>query len=280
MNITSIPTSSEARLLETRDLLPILANSENTLIVDLSRREVYDQVHVPGAVWLDFRQLQAGTAPAPGDIPSEKRLSTMLSEIGLKPNMRVIAYDDEGGGWAGRFLWTLEMVGHTNYAYMNGGIHAWLADQLPAENAPNEAKPSNYQAKIIGTDMMRKEDIMSALGNDDFIVWDARSYDEYTGGRMFAQKGGHIPGAAHFEWVSLMDKANNMRLKPLDAIQNVLNDLGLTQDKTIVTHCQTHHRSGLTWLVAKILGYPNIKAYAPSWAEWGNDPDTPVESLI
>lgn len=273
---------TDSLLLETRDLLPILANGE-ALIVDLSKREVYEQVHVPGAVWFDFRALQAGTAPAPGDIPTEEVLSRVMSDIGLTPETKVIAYDDEGGGWAGRFLWTLEMLGHNNYAYMNGGIHAWLADELPVENAINTPTPSHYDAKIIGDDMMRKEEIIEALNNnedDNFIVWDARSHDEYTGGRMFAQKGGHIPGAAHFEWTSLMDRSRNLRLKPLDQIQNVLTDLGVTADKIVVTHCQTHHRSGLTWLVGKILGYPNIKAYPPSWQEWGNDPDTPVESLI
>jgi thiosulfate/3-mercaptopyruvate sulfurtransferase len=29
--------------------------------------------------------------------------------------------------------------------------------------------------------------------------------------------------------------------------------------------------------VAKSLGYPRVKAYAGSWSEWGNHPDTPVE---
>ncbi|MHA5861605.1 rhodanese-like domain-containing protein, partial [Pseudomonas aeruginosa] len=50
-----------------------------------------------------------------------------------------------------------------------------------------------------------------------------------------------------------------------------------TPDKEVITHCQTHHRSGFTYLVAKALGYPRVKGYAGSWSEWGNHPDTPVE---
>ncbi|MDG1207545.1 MAG: sulfurtransferase, partial [Pseudomonadales bacterium] len=42
-------------------------------------------------------------------------------------------------------------------------------------------------------------------------------------------------------------------------------------------HCQTHHRSGLTYLIGKILGF-DIRAYDGSWAEWGNDPTTPIET--
>jgi len=44
----------------------------------------------------------------------------------------------------------------------------------------------------------------------------------------------------------------------------------------MITHCQSHHRSGFTYLVGKALGF-NIRAYHGSWAEWGNHPTTPVE---
>ena len=30
-------------------------------------------------------------------------------------------------------------------------------------------------------------------------------------------------------------------------------------------------------VLAKALGYPRVKAYAGSWGEWGNHPDTPIE---
>jgi len=56
-----------------------------------------------------------------------------------------------------------------------------------------------------------------------------------------------------------------------------LAELGIAGDKTIVTHCQTHHRSGFTYLVGKLLGFPRLKAYPGSWSEWGNTLDTPIE---
>ena len=53
--------------------------------------------------------------------------------------------------------------------------------------------------------------------------------------------------------------------------------MGLTKDKRIATHCQQHHRSGFTYMVARILGYDKIAGYGGSWAEWGNLDHTPVE---
>ena len=55
-----------------------------------------------------------------------------------------------------------------------------------------------------------------------------------------------------------------------------LQALGIVPEQEIITHCQTHHRSGFTYLVARLLGYPRIKAYAGSWSEWGARQDTPV----
>lgn len=239
---------------------------------------MYDEAHVPGAVHLDFRYTQAGTAPAPGALPPEDALSEMLSYLGLTPDTHVVAYDDEGGGWAGRFLWLLEMVGHTKWSYLDGGIHAWISARLPYEQQANTPVHSDYRAKVSGDAAVDKDYLRRHLGDPELVIWDARSREEYDGVRALALRAGHIPGAAHFDWIDCMDRRRQLRLRDLDELRRILADLGISADKDVVTHCQTHHRSGLTWLVGKLLGFPRIRAYAGSWSEWGNDPSLPVDS--
>lgn len=115
---------------------------------------------------------------------------------------------------------------------------------------------------------------MAKLGNSDFTVWDARTPGEYTGVKAQALRNGHIPGAINCEWTQLHDTNNALRIRA-DA-KEFLQAQGFTSDKEIVTHCQSHRRSGFTYVVGKSLGL-NIKAYDGSWSEWGNREDTPIE---
>lgn len=268
-------------LLEPEELQPLL-NNDDLLIIDQSKLETYLNAHVPGAIHLDFKKLQLGERFTPGALPSLEQLSEVFSELGLTEDKHVIAYDDEGGGWAGRLIWVLDMIGHSRYSYLNGGIHAWLQADLATEEGQKTAVKSRFSVTALDSRYaLTKEQILARLNttnssdSNPLAIWDARSAAEYSGEKVISARGGHIPGAVNYEWTLGMDSARGLRIKDLTEFDNLLNSLGLTADKEIVTHCQTHHRSGFTYLVGKILGR-NMKGYAGSWAEWGNDENTPI----
>src|SRR5690554_1808672 len=263
-------------LLEPSQLAASLPVSGQVLIIEQAGRDNYLQNHIPGSVWLDFKRLQLGTAPTPGALPSMAQLSAVFSELGLTPDTHVICSDDEGGGWAGRLIWVLDCLGHTRYSYLNGGLVAWRAEGLPTSSTETLPTASVYQAELRNPDCsLTKEQILQRLGQPDFAIWDARSRAEYTGEKVISARGGHIPGAVNYEWTLGMNKARGLRINDLETFRSLLNDLGIDATKEVATHCQTHHRSGFTYPVGKILG-PNIKGYAGSWSEWGNNPATPV----
>jgi len=74
-----------------------------------------------------------------------------------------------------------------------------------------------------------------------------------------------------------MDQKHQLKIKDNSELLHTLNNLGINGDNEVITHCQTHHRSGFTYLLGKVLGFKNIKAYPGSWSEWGNDANTPIE---
>ncbi|QTP55808.1 sulfurtransferase [Billgrantia sulfidoxydans] len=270
------------------NLLPLIVEPEQLaahlddpqlLVVDVPlKAESYQEGHVPGAIFLDFRHLLRGEGEVANEVPSVEALSQLFSSLGLTRDTHVVAYDDEGGGWAGRLLWTLELIGHTRYSYLNGGIHAWRQAGQPVSREPTAATPSDYEAEILHPEVaIDRLELQERLGEKGFAIWDARSPAEYRGEKGENKQLGHIPGAVNMEWTEAMDKERALRIRDYAELVTELEALGLTPNMEVVTHCQSHHRSGFTWLVGKALGFENIRGYAGSWQEWGNRDDTPIE---
>ena len=275
---SSHPSPSEA------DLLPLIVEPQqlaemldhpDIVIVDVPLKAESHARHVPGARLLDFKQLVGSNDDDIPGVPSPEALSGVMSALGITRDSHVVAYDDEGGGWAGRLLWTLALLGHTRYSYLNGGLHAWQGDGLPLSDTASDWSPSEYHAAYMDTSVMAtREDILDRLAAEDpqesVVVWDARSAEEYRGEKGQNARLGHIPGAVHFEWTEAMDRERNLRIRDYAELVTELGARGLNPEQHIVTHCQSHHRSGLTWLVGQALGFSDVRAYPGSWKEWGN----------
>ncbi len=246
------------------------------LIVDLCKPEVYARSHIPGAVHLEYRYLVAPQPPAMGQIPSEAQLTEVLSALGLSEDTSVVAYDDEGGGRAARLLWTLDSVGHSRGSLLNGGLHAWMAENRPLDNELITPVRKQYRVTIHGDAIADKAYILAHLDDASVQLVDTRSPAEYHGQQQRAARAGHIPGAVNFDWVNAMDPTRNLRLRTQDELRVSLTNLGVVPNKEIVTYCHTHHRSAHTYVTLKSLGYQRVRGYPGSWSEWGNSPDVPV----
>jgi len=273
----SLPVLVTAELLNT-----YLGQHSQVLIIDLSSAEVYAQGHIQGAVNIVPSQLSTGKPPTPGALPALHDLQALLESVGFTAAHHVVVYDDAAGSWAGRMCWMLEVIGHSSYSLLDGGLSAWRAAGFSVSTEASANKQSHLAGLCIHQHwLMDSAEIVAHLGRPDFAVWDARAPEEYSGLKCVSAKGGHIPNAVNFDWVRLYDAKQHNCLRPINEIREELIAAGLTPDKTIVTHCQTHRRSGLTWFVAaKLLGYPNIKAYPGSWAEWGNSEHLPIEKSL
>lgn len=252
-------------------------DSPDLVIVDLGNPSHYQQQHLRGAVHLSRQHLISGVAPVPGACPEISTLCAVMAYLGIDNSKKVVLYDDEGGGWAGRMAWSMDLLGLNNWQYLNGGIVPWIKDGFPTESTVNQPNSIEVNSVVEPCSMTRilADEIINSLENSDFAIWDARSPGEYSGDIIRSSRGGHIPGAINLEWTQLMDRDNNLRIRK-DA-QQILDDLGLSKDKHIATHCQSHHRSSFTYMVGKILGYKNIRGYDGSWGEWGNLEHTPIE---
>ncbi|RKG38939.1 sulfurtransferase [Acinetobacter rongchengensis] len=265
-------------LVEAEQIVPFLGH-ESLRIVDLSRSSVYEQLHIPHAIHLKPQLLVRQEEQASGLLPDEAGLNALIEYLNISPNHHVVVYDDEGGAWAGRLIWNLHCLGFKNVSLLNGGIHAWLGAGYPTSSEVEDLAKveSLVQVNLDNIEQYRIEysQLLEKVNQQSTQLWDCRTDDEYTGQRLAARRGGHIPNAIHFEWSSAINRQNHLKLHPLERTQQRLEQLGFQLDQPVVVYCQSHHRSGLAYIVGRLLGW-NIQAYDGAWSEWGNRLDSPI----
>lgn len=264
-------------LIEPEALQAMLADAQ-LLVVDLSKAATYAQLHIPGAMHMEYSILNSGTQPAPGLLPPEERLAQIAGLLKLDKMSRIVAYDDEGSGRAARLAWTLHYLGYESVQVLNGGLHAWNNEGHPVDNQPVLPDITATLPLAARNPSVLADDtyILEHLDDESVALLDARTPEEYAGTKVRAARGGHIPGAVNLNWLDTMDKNRNLRLKSPDILNDALRTLGIRIEQEVITYCQSHHRSAHAWLMLKSLGFPRVRGYAGSWSEWGNHPDTPV----
>lgn len=254
---------------------------DDLVILHITGPARYHEFHVPGALFLDGAHIVKVARPMYGLLPDTAEFAQLLTSLGITPDTHVVAYDDEGGGWASRMLWTLDVAGHKRFSLLNGGLVSWVNEGFPVSQQPSV--PVRREACAVdwntGADspVADADYILSRLGATDLGLLDARTPEEFSGEKKFAGRGGHIPGARLLNWVDTIDQDRNLRLKPEDQLLDMLHQRDLDRDKEIICYCQSHHRSSHSYIMLKALGYPRIKGYPGAWSDWGNRPDTPVE---
>ena len=257
------------RLLEPSETLE---NPGAQLFADARKPNLYEKSRLPGAVCL-FKGLFTHD-------PNE--IAAQLGKLGASRDSRIVLYDDGSGLSVGPALWTLDRVGHPNTAVLNGGIDAWNAQGGTLETGAPSVQPTEYvyEGGLAYDNLADKAWVMASLEDDGSALLDSRSEPEFTGEKKEAARGGHIPGAVHFDWTETVatDDRKITRFLPKELLQAKLNAKNLTGDKKIACYCQIGIRSAQTYAVLRMLGYPNALNYEASWAEWGNDPNAPIET--
>lgn len=247
------------------------------LLVDLCSPEIAAICHLSSAHYVDYRRIVKIDKPVVGLMPDADSLSALLTSIGATADKFIVAYDDEGGGRAARFLWTMEVLGHKHYALLDGGIVAWAAGKFPVSRDTPSTVPGDYPVSLKDHATADHTYILNRLNDVDVALVDTRTPAEFSGAKKLAARGGHIPGAVNFNWVDAMNPNRDLQLKDTASLRATFEAMGITPDKEIIVYCHSHHRSAHTFMVLKHLGYKRLRGYAGAWSDWGNRADTPVE---
>ncbi len=268
-------------------------NDPSVRILDIRSQQAYNKGHIPGAVNIPVGEIVTTVNGVPFMF-DQQGVQQALDRSGLTPDMTAVIYDDLGMLNAARMFWTLEYVGHADARILDGGWNAWNADYRQVSSETPNYQPSQYPIQLVPSKVVSEQELLQRLNDPNYIILDVRSPQEYTGKIKGSSRGGHIPGAINFPWLNdltggdavfttmpdwqayLQDPDVEI-LRPASQIQSMFDQLGVRQDQTVVTHCQTFWRGAQVYYVLRLMGYDNVRGYDGAWAQWGSDPNTPID---
>jgi thiosulfate/3-mercaptopyruvate sulfurtransferase len=224
-------------------------------------------------VWVDA----AAWAKAFAEGQDEGEWAVRIAHVGVLPTASVVIYDDNLGRDAARIWFILRYWGVKDVRLLNGGWAAWKANKgkVTAEDS-GVAVPQLVEIKKQPARLTTKDELLKLLKDKPPQIIDARSTGEYFGTQETAKRNGSIPGAKHFEWSDTIDKKTG-RFKSADGLAKLFAEAGIDPSKPAVTYCQSGGRAAVLAFALELMGAKDVSNYYRSWAEWGNDPDTPID---
>ena len=246
---------------------------DSVRVVDVRDAWEYDVIgHVPGAVNVPFDSFRADehATESDGMLPGEDAFAALMREVGISRDDHVVAYDDDHGVFAARFLVTAELYGHPTdrLHLLDGDFSAWQLDHETTGEAPDPT-PSEYDARRSeATPLVDADAVAAAIEDDGTVIVDTREQWEYDEG--------HIPGAIRLDWRELVDDETR-GLKAEATIREILTDRGIVPGKRVLLYCNTARRISHTYVVLRWLGYEYLAFYEGSLTEW-EAAGRPIES--
>jgi thiosulfate/3-mercaptopyruvate sulfurtransferase len=267
---------ANSQVLVSTEWTDLRRNDPSVTVVEIDEDiEAYKNGHIPGAISWNWRTDLVDKLRR--DILGPADLEELLSQSGISNNTTVVLYGDKGNWYAAWAFWQLKIYGHRDARILNGGRDKWVAEGRELTRVLPTVNPSKYRSRTLNQELRAFLPLVkTAVKSQDYEIVDARSEDEFQGvasptqsERTVSQRSGHIPGAKNIPWGLFCE--NDGTFRSPEELRLLFESKGVTPDKEVVTYSRVGERSSHAWFVLKhLLGYPVVKNYDGSWAEWGN----------
>lgn len=263
-------------LMETAELAGQLHDS-NLRILDARPTSEYQQGHIPGAVSLPASETDSLPANATGFPIPAAQAEELFRNAGINPSSSIVVYDSQGHRFAARVFYVLEFFGHPRVSVLNGGFPKWQKEGRPISTERVTVALGDFTPDVKPSLMATADWVKQNLGAPGVKLVDARSPEEYAGSPAQGARSGHIPGAVNLEWKQCLAAGDAPTVLDMPELQRLFAGAGVEPSQEVVAYCQAGTRASMTYLALRLLGFPRVRLYDGSWAEWSALSDAPVE---
>lgn len=248
-------------------------------------RASYEQGHIPGAVYADLLgELSAADAKLPFTVPAREVFVDKMTQLGIGDGTYTVIYDQNAlvgesvaaSYWASRLAWQLRYEGFDRIAILEGGLQKWQAEgrRLSAEKTayPMASFTGQRRTEMLAT----KEDVQRAMEDENTILINSLSPDEFRGNRPDDPRSGHIPGSENVYFGSHADEQTKTLFDDDQLRAAFEKTQALDPDKKVITYCGGGIAATWSALMLNKLGQPNVAVYDGSMNEWASDPSCPI----
>ncbi len=237
------------------------------LIIDPRSAMRYLMGHLPGAVSVPFKKLQAPD----GKLADPDQLASAFGAAGLSDDVTPVLYDHQDGRNAAMAAWVLEYLGREDVHVMDLRYEAWKDAGREVLYRP---VPTEFREFTIRLDHSVRATLEDVVDPGNAVLLDTRSVEEFDGQVEMDHRPGHIPGAVNLPHSEAAGADGNLLIEEFE-LRARLGIAGVANNDSVIAYCRSGVRASVAWLALRQFGY-DVRLYDGSYAEW-MDSDQPVE---
>ena len=255
---------------------------------NVARERVYDEGHIPGAVFFDIASAKGALsdpdAKLPWTWPSKEQVETAMATHGVSNDTKVVFYAatprpsiDFGPMWCTRAWWVMHHFG-VDCAVLNGGYEKWVDEGRPVSTEPVRPPVAHFIASGDGRHAVAtKDDVCAAQAESAECVVDALSAASYAGTdkMVYGPRKGHIAGAVSLPMYDVLTSPG-LTFADRDTLKARLVECGLSADQPVITYCGGGIAATVDAFALKLIGNDRVRVYDGSLMEWSADNSLPM----
>ncbi|UCG52813.1 MAG: sulfurtransferase [Candidatus Latescibacterota bacterium] len=266
-------------ILVTPDWLAEHLDDESLVVVQLADVELdYMRGHIPGARFLWPGWLEKSSPDKSVELYPVARMDSVLESLGISDSSQIVlchTYTTLSAACVARAWVMFDYLGMGDRTkILDGGFEAWNAMGMPVTKEVPKHTPGTFTPKIKEDVFVDLEYVKARVGEQGIRLVDTRRSVDYRGHVRGVVRAGHIPGAVHLPYATIIDKTR--RYAPVDTLGVRFAKAGIKPGDEIISYCYKGRSACFAYIAGRMLGY-DVHVYDGSSEEWCGREDLPVE---